>query len=129
MLRNVSDVMFMFMFVNMHCLYCKDHLSLIHSMIDCFLIAIEGWILFIRNIHEEAQEDDILDLFSEYGDVKNIALNLDRQTGYVKVEYVLWCFARFEINKTFDKSTLMIFVILCLCTMLGIRIDRVQTVR
>ena len=58
-------------------------------MIDCFLIAIEGWILFIRNIHEEAQEDDILDLFSEYGDVKNIALNLDRQTGYVKVEYVL----------------------------------------
>ena len=100
MLRNVSDVMFMcmFMFVNMHCLYCKDHFSLIPSMIDCFLIAIEGWILFIRNIHEEAQEDDILDLFSEYGDVKNIALNLDRQTGYVKVEYVLWSFARFEMK-------------------------------
>ena len=67
-------------------------------MIDCFLIAIEGWILFIRNIHEEAQEDDILDLFSEYGDVKNIALNLDRQTGYVKVEYVVWSFARFEMK-------------------------------
>ena len=46
--------------------------------------------MFIRNIHEEAQEDDILDLFSEYGDVKNIALNLDRRTGYVKV-YIYIC--------------------------------------
>ena len=46
--------------------------------------SVEGWVLFITGIHEEAQEDDIQDAFTEYGQVKSVRVNLDQKTGLVK---------------------------------------------
>ncbi|KAI9303395.1 hypothetical protein BJ944DRAFT_204448 [Cunninghamella echinulata] len=72
--------------------------------------SIEGWIIIVRGIHEEADEDSITEKFSEFGNIKNINLNLDRRTGYVKgyalIEYETRREAQLAIDDVNDTKFL-----------------------
>jgi RNA-binding protein 8A len=60
--------------------------------------SLSGWVLFVRGIHEEAIQDDVLDKFVEHGEVKSIQMNTDRRTGLIK-GYALVQYEKFEDAK------------------------------
>lgn len=53
--------------------------------------SVDGWVVFVTNLHQDAQEDDVFDKFSEYGRVLQVKMNQDRQTckgkGYALVQF------------------------------------------
>lgn len=61
--------------------------------------SIEGWIIIVSNVNEEASEEDLTDKFADFGEIKNLHLNLDRRTGYVKVSH-----ATFEQRRISERG-------------------------
>lgn len=57
--------------------------------------SVEGFIVFVRNLNEEVQEDNIYDLLSKFGKIKKMHLNFDKHSGYAK-GYCLLEYEKFE---------------------------------
>lgn len=72
--------------------------------------SVEGWIIFATGVPPEAEPDDIEMVFSEFGQIHSIHVNVERRTGYLKgyvlVEYENFKSAQEAINQLNETEVL-----------------------
>ncbi|KAL6638105.1 hypothetical protein ACP70R_025677 [Stipagrostis hirtigluma subsp. patula] len=71
----------------------------IYVVVLYLVSAIEGWTILVSGVKEDAEEDDLYNVFSEFGHVKDLHFNLERRTGYAK-GYALIEYESFEEAQT-----------------------------
>ncbi|CAD5179179.1 unnamed protein product [Musa acuminata subsp. malaccensis] len=81
-------------------------LNVLQTLFLFVVTAIEGWIILVTRVHEEAQEDDLHNAFHQFGQVKKLHLNLDRGTEFVKcvICLLLSGYAFIEFNESFNEA-------------------------
>ncbi|ETW27440.1 hypothetical protein PFFCH_05212 [Plasmodium falciparum FCH/4] len=83
-------------------------------------MSVEGWIIIITNIHGEARDDYIKEVFERFGQIKNLHLNIDRRTGFLKgyafLEYENFVDAKRAIDgkKKFFSTYICLYKYLCI---------------
>lgn len=85
--------------------------------------SVESWVVFVSNIHDETEEDEVHDRFFEFDDIRRISLNKDRRSGFNRsgfnkvsfLKKILICmFLQFRFHRLFAYFLSTLFYLLYL---------------
>jgi RNA recognition motif-containing protein len=47
--------------------------------------SVDGWVLFVRGLHSDSTEEDVVDAFAPMGELTSVTVNLDKRSSKCKV--------------------------------------------
>lgn len=85
---------------------CKNGLGFfLQGLALILLLAVEGWVVFVTGLNDEVSEEEVEDKFSDFGKVREVRMNLDHRTGYVKVSGVGYTTIQTFLMNDFFRAT------------------------